>query len=172
MEVVRKFIDFVYIYEYKIPNSPRQGYELIFLFLMEKMKPKFILLCDFCNKHFISNMAWEKGRIFLRVENLDDIAIFHLLQRPLFIQEFIRLVRHPRCVFSKQKSFENIDKIIENFIKMQGSFVPPQCLVLEGNWIKFTIHPLADRQFQKLTAMCYPKYQIRRHEEFLFLFVL
>ena len=55
---------------------------------------------------------------------------------------------------------------------MQRICVSPQCLVPEGNWIKFTVHPLADRQFQKLIAMCYPIYQIRRHEEFLFLFVL
>ena len=65
-------------------------------------------------------MAWKKGGIFLGTENPDNIVIFHLLQGPLFIQEFTFLGGYSCGVFYKQKSFKNWDKFIENFIKMQG----------------------------------------------------
>jgi hypothetical protein len=107
MEMVCKFIDFVYIPEYKIPNFPRQGYELIFSFLMKKVQLEIILPRDFRNKHFIRHMAWKKRGIFLRTENLDNIMIFHFLQRPLFIQEFTFLVGYSGGIFSKQQSFKN-----------------------------------------------------------------
>jgi hypothetical protein len=117
-------------------------------------------------------MTWKKGGTFLSTENPDNIVIFHLLGCPLFFQEFTFLGGYSRGIFSKQKSFKNRDKVIEKFIKTQGIFVPPQCLVPKGHRVKFTIHLLANRQFRKLIAICYHKYQIRGHNEFIFFFVL
>ena len=147
VEVVCKFIDFVHIFEYKVPNVPRQRYEFLFLFLMKKVQPEIIFPCNFCNKHYVEYMTWKKDGIFLSTENLDNIVIFHFLQCPLFFQEFTCLGRYSRGIFSKQKSLKNRDKVIEKFIKMKEILVPTQCLVPKGHWVKFTIHILAYRQF-------------------------
>jgi hypothetical protein len=101
VKVVCKFIDFVYIPEYKVSNFPRKWYEFIFTFLMENVQPKNILPCCFCDKKFIRYMEWKRG-ILLGTKNPDSIAIFCLLQHPLFIQEFIFLVGYSGGIFTKQ----------------------------------------------------------------------
>jgi len=92
---------------------------------MKKMQPEIIFPCNFYNKHYVGYMAWKKGGIFLRTENPNNIVTFHLLQTPLFIREFTSLSRYSWGIFFEQQSFKNQDKVIENFIKMQGIFVPP-----------------------------------------------
>jgi hypothetical protein len=91
---------------------------------MKKVQPKVIFPCNFYKKHYVGYMAWYQGGIFLRTENPDNIVIFYLLQSPLFVKEFTSLSGYSWSIFSEQQSFKNKDKVVENFIKMQGSFVP------------------------------------------------
>jgi hypothetical protein len=74
---------------------------------MKKVQLEIIMPCDFPNKNFIRHMACKKGGIFLGTKNHDNIMIFHLHQRPLFIKEFTCLVGYSGGIFSKQQSFKN-----------------------------------------------------------------
>jgi hypothetical protein len=125
MEIAWKFINLVHISEYEVPKFPRKRNGLLFSLFMEKMQQIVVLPFYFNKKCFVRYVVWKEGRIFLGTRNPYDVVIIHLFQCPLPIQELTHLFRHPRGILSKKKSFKNWDKIIKNFIKILGGFVPP-----------------------------------------------
>jgi len=76
--VAREFINLVHIYEYEIPDLPRQRYKFVFSLFMEKMQLVGVLPCYLSNKHFVKYVARKEGMILFGYKNPYRIIIFHL----------------------------------------------------------------------------------------------
>jgi hypothetical protein len=84
----------------KSPTFDNRGMKLFFFLVMEKMQPVVVFPFYFCNKHFVCDVAWKEGRIFLRAKDHEDTVIFLFLKCSLLVQKLACMARHPRSILA------------------------------------------------------------------------
>ena len=89
-----EFVNLFDVSTHEVPDFPRQGNELFFFLVMEKMQLVVVLPCYFYKKHLVRDVAWKESRIFLRAKYHEYTVIFLLFNCALPVQKLGSVARH------------------------------------------------------------------------------
>jgi hypothetical protein len=109
-----EIINFVDVFQDKLPYFPRQRNELFFSLPLEHMEPVVVLTCYLYNKNYVYNVKWKEIRLFHGAKNSYDSVIFQMLECPLIVKKASCLFRYAGAFSPNKKTLKTDKKPLEN----------------------------------------------------------